>query len=81
MSWHLGLKANALYRDRSKLSQPLSTRLHAGNTDERENDLSGADSPPQRIQANAHVTSRAPDAVRKPLRRVARRIHRERRAG
>lgn len=81
MSWHLGLKANALYRDRSKLSQPLSTRLHSGNTDERENDLSGADSPPQRIQANAHVTSRAPDAVRKPLRRVARQIHRERRAG
>ncbi|MHC5115042.1 MAG: adenosylcobalamin-dependent ribonucleoside-diphosphate reductase [Planctomycetota bacterium] len=26
MSWELGLKANALYRDGSKLSQPLSTR-------------------------------------------------------
>src|SRR5918912_3658701 len=25
MSWQLGLKANALYRDGSKLSQPLST--------------------------------------------------------
>jgi ribonucleoside-diphosphate reductase alpha chain len=26
MSWHLGLKANALYRDGCKLSQPLSAR-------------------------------------------------------
>jgi len=27
MSWELGLKANALYRDGSKLSQPLSTKV------------------------------------------------------
>ena len=28
LSWRLGIKANALYRDGSKLSQPLSsTRL------------------------------------------------------
>ena len=26
LSWELGLKANALYRDGSKLSQPLSTK-------------------------------------------------------
>jgi ribonucleotide reductase alpha subunit len=26
-SWRLGLKANALYRDGSKLSQPLNTQL------------------------------------------------------
>ncbi len=26
LSWKLGLKANALYRDGSKLSQPLSTK-------------------------------------------------------
>ena len=26
MSWSLGLKANAIYRDGSKLSQPLSTK-------------------------------------------------------
>jgi len=29
MSWQLGLKANALYRDGSKLSQPLSTKSDA----------------------------------------------------
>ena len=27
LSWRLGLKANALYRDGSKLSQPLSAAL------------------------------------------------------
>ena len=26
LSWRLGLKANALYRDGSKLSQPLNSR-------------------------------------------------------
>jgi ribonucleoside-diphosphate reductase alpha chain len=34
MSWKLGLKANALYRDGSKLSQPLSA-LALGEDDER----------------------------------------------
>ena len=27
LSWKLGLKANALYRDGSKLSQPLASQL------------------------------------------------------
>lgn len=40
MSWELGLKANALYRDGSKLSQPLSTKSDkkkkADNKDESE---------------------------------------------
>ncbi len=35
LSWKLGLKANALYRDGSKLSQPLSSQLIA---DEEEDD-------------------------------------------
>ncbi len=46
MSWRLGLKANALYRDGSKLSQPLSTQLLS--EDEDESDLQeaiGADRP------------------------------------
>ena len=34
MSWRLGLKANALYRDGSKLSQPLSASLLEGIEDE-----------------------------------------------
>jgi ribonucleoside-diphosphate reductase alpha chain len=38
LSWRLGLKANALYRDGSKLSQPLNTRLL-----DSEGEKSGAD--------------------------------------
>ncbi len=34
MSWTLGLKANALYRDGSKLSQPLATQLLEGMEDD-----------------------------------------------
>ena len=34
LSWRLGLKANALYRDGSKLSQPLNASLLAGNDEE-----------------------------------------------
>ncbi len=34
LSWRLGLKANALYRDGSKLSQPLQSQLLADDADE-----------------------------------------------
>jgi ribonucleoside-diphosphate reductase alpha chain len=34
LSWRLGLKANALYRDGSKLSQPLQSQLIADDEDE-----------------------------------------------
>ena len=34
LSWKLGVKANALYRDGSKLSQPLSSQLIADDADE-----------------------------------------------
>ncbi len=36
LSWKLGLKANALYRDGSKLSQPLATQVFAFDDDEDE---------------------------------------------
>ncbi|MGB1547158.1 MAG: vitamin B12-dependent ribonucleotide reductase, partial [Alphaproteobacteria bacterium] len=36
LSWRLGLKANALYRDGSKLSQPLSTAIFEDIEDEAE---------------------------------------------
>src|SRR5215470_4001451 len=36
LSWKLGLKANALYRDGSKLSQPLSAQLIADDEDEQD---------------------------------------------
>ncbi len=36
LSWRLALKANALYRDGSKLSQPLNAQLLGDDTDEQE---------------------------------------------
>ena len=36
LSWRLGLKANALYRDGSKLSQPMSAALIGGDAEEAE---------------------------------------------
>ncbi len=36
LSWKLGLKANALYRDGSKLSQPLNSQLIADDDEEEE---------------------------------------------
>jgi ribonucleoside-diphosphate reductase alpha chain len=36
LSWRLGLKANALYRDGSKLSQPLQSQLLADEADDAE---------------------------------------------
>jgi ribonucleoside-diphosphate reductase alpha chain len=36
LSWRLALKANALYRDGSKLSQPLSAQLISGDDDDDE---------------------------------------------
>jgi ribonucleoside-diphosphate reductase alpha chain len=39
LSWRLGLKANALYRDGSKLSQPLSSSLFDDDEDEDPVDL------------------------------------------
>ena len=39
LSWSLGVKANALYRDGSKLSQPLSSALIEDEADELEEDM------------------------------------------
>lgn len=39
LSWKLGLKANALYRDGSKLSQPLNASLLADEDGENEDDF------------------------------------------
>jgi ribonucleoside-diphosphate reductase alpha chain len=39
LAWRMGLKAIALYRDGSKLSQPLASSLLAADSDEEEGDL------------------------------------------
>ncbi|MGE0231689.1 MAG: vitamin B12-dependent ribonucleotide reductase [Flavobacteriaceae bacterium] len=53
LSWKLALKANALYRDGSKLSQPLNAQLLADDEDEQEEALEemAADKPAQQRAA------------------------------
>ena len=41
LSWRLGLKANALYRDGSKLSQPLQASLLDDDEDDYNDDITG----------------------------------------
>ena len=45
LSWKLGLKCNALYRDGSKLSQPLNTSANAETWEEIEEGQQGLDQP------------------------------------
>ncbi len=67
LSWKLGLKANALYRDGSKLSQPLSSQLLAD--DDAEDELEELIAQPQ-AQRTTIVTERI---VEKVIERV--RVH------
>ncbi|HEY1876329.1 MAG TPA: hypothetical protein VGG66_02630, partial [Rhizomicrobium sp.] len=60
LSWKLGLKANALYRDGSKLSQPLSTQVYAFADDEDEDALPDA---PRVTSAQTVVTERIVERV------------------
>ncbi|HZZ62665.1 MAG TPA: vitamin B12-dependent ribonucleotide reductase [Roseiarcus sp.] len=69
LSWRLGLKANALYRDGSKLSQPLNAQL-IENGDEEEEALE------QLIAANA--PARAMQIAEKIVERVIERVERTR---
>jgi ribonucleoside-diphosphate reductase alpha chain len=52
LSWKLGLKANALYRDGSKLSQPLSAQLLAEDAEDAEEAVESlmAKPPLQRVE-------------------------------
>ena len=61
-SWRLGLKANALYRDGSKLSQPLSSGL-VDDIDEDENTAEALNTP---------VAAAAPQVIEKVVERIVR---------
>jgi ribonucleoside-diphosphate reductase alpha chain len=61
-SWRLGLKANALYRDGSKLSQPLSSGL-VEDIDEDEDSLDALNTP---------VAAAAPQVIEKVVERIIR---------
>ncbi|MEK7244504.1 MAG: vitamin B12-dependent ribonucleotide reductase, partial [Pseudomonadota bacterium] len=74
LSWRLGLKANALYRDGSKLSQPLNAAVLAGGAGEAEDAV-------ERIAAGASATRAeivAERVVERIVERVIERAKRER---
>jgi ribonucleoside-diphosphate reductase alpha chain len=63
LSWRLALKANALYRDGSKLSQPLSSQLISGDDDDedapdRVEELVAANSPARAAQVAERIVER-----------------------
>jgi ribonucleoside-diphosphate reductase alpha chain len=70
LSWKLALKANALYRDGSKLSQPLNASLIADNDDEDEDAVEALVAAPAAARA-AQVTERI-------VERVVERLYRDR---
>jgi ribonucleoside-diphosphate reductase alpha chain len=73
LSWKLGLKANALYRDGSKLSQPLQSQLIADEEDEDEAIESFIEKP-----AIARASALAEKVVEKVVERIVVMRERER---
>ena len=60
LSWRLALKANALYRDGSKLSQPLSAQLISGEDEDDEalDELVAANAPARAAQVAERIVER-----------------------
>jgi len=70
LSWRLGLKANALYRDGSKLSQPLQSQLIADEVDDVEDAV-------EAILA-ANIPARTTQVTERIVERIVERIERTR---
>ncbi len=71
LSWRLALKANALYRDGSKLSQPLNSALIEDDADEDEDAVDTVD----RLLESA-APARAAQVAEKIVERVVERVER-----
>ena len=74
LSWRLALKANALYRDGSKLSQPLNAQLLADEEEEQDEVLAAVASD----QPQAQRADRGRRAHRRAHRRADTRARRSR---
>jgi len=64
LSWKLGLKANALYRDGSKLSQPLSSQVFAFAEDEDDDALPEARVVAQQTVVTERIVERVIEKIR-----------------
>jgi ribonucleoside-diphosphate reductase alpha chain len=67
LSWRLALKANALYRDGSKLSQPLNSQL-LGDDEETQEETA------ERLLADKPMAARAAVAAEKIVERIIERV-------
>jgi ribonucleoside-diphosphate reductase alpha chain len=78
LSWELGLKANALYRDGCKLSQPLSNKTDEEDIDEQEDDqaeLAAAHSEVRdEVVEVAQHAGVSPEKVKEPVEKIVERI-------
>lgn len=70
LSWKLALKANALYRDGSKLSQPLNAALISDDEDEADDGIEALVAAP--------MTARATQISEKIVERIVERVERKR---
>jgi ribonucleoside-diphosphate reductase alpha chain len=75
LSWKLALKANALYRDGSKLSQPLNAQLLADEEEEQDEVLAAVASDQPQAQRAAVVAERVVERI---VERMRARAERER---
>ena len=67
LSWRLGLKANALYRDGSKLSQPLNAQVLGDDADEQEETA-------EQLLADRPMAARAQAASERIVERIIERV-------
>ena len=67
LSWRLALKANALYRDGSKLSQPLNSQLLADDAEE-------AEEVAEQLTADKPMAARAAVAAERIVERIVERV-------
>ena len=75
MSWELGLKANALYRDGSKLSQPLSNKSDKKKKeDDKVEEEVAAETPTDNSQLTPHLVDLATLSVEQLLEEVTKRM-------
>ncbi len=74
LSWRLALKANALYRDGSKLSQPLNAQLLADEEEDQEEVLAAIASDQPQLQRAQVVAERVVERI---IERVRARAERE----
>jgi ribonucleoside-diphosphate reductase alpha chain len=70
LSWRLALKANALYRDGSKLSQPLNSQLIQDEDEDDDDALDGL--------MNASTAARASHVAEKIVEKIVERVERTR---